>query len=81
MIAADPLTPAMELELSATFMAGEVGIAHKPQMGLEAGLGKGLTQARDAAGNATGPGIRVRTFKTEEVKLHKYLFINRLNAF
>src|SRR2546421_10647360 len=51
-------------------MAGEVGIADKPQMRLEASLGKGFTQPSNAAGNTTGPGIHVRAFKAEDVKLH-----------
>jgi hypothetical protein len=56
-------------------MAGEVGITDKPEMGLKAGRGEGLAQTRDAAGNATGPGILVRPFKAEEMKLHKVLFL------
>jgi hypothetical protein len=51
-------------------MAGEVGIADKPEMRLEAGRGEGFTQASDTAGNAPGPGLLVRAFKAEQVKLH-----------
>jgi hypothetical protein len=51
-------------------MAREVGIADKPEMGFETGRGEGLTQASDTAGNATGPGILVRAFKAEQMKLH-----------
>src|SRR4029453_18788888 len=50
-------------------MAGQVGIADKPQMRLEASLGKGFTQPSNAAGNTTGPGIQVRAFKAEDGKL------------
>jgi hypothetical protein len=39
-------------------------------MRLEAGLGEGLAQASDAAGNAAGPGIPVGAFKADYVKLH-----------
>ena len=55
-------------------MAWEMGSANKPEMGLKAGLGEGLAQASDAAGNATGSGILVRAFKAEDVKLHTVLF-------
>jgi hypothetical protein len=41
-IVADPLTPAMQLELVMDFMAGEMRMAHKPQMRLIAGFGKSL---------------------------------------
>src|SRR5262249_28931996 len=50
-------------------------------MGLKASLGEGLTQASDAAGHATSPGIRVRAFKAEDVKLHTVLFLRGLNTF
>ena len=60
----------MQPELSSSFVAGEVGIADKPEMRLEAGLGEGLTQASDAAGNAAGPGIPVGAFKADYMKLH-----------
>jgi hypothetical protein len=40
-------------------------------MGCEAGLGEGFTETCNATGNATGPGIAVRAFKAEYVKLHK----------
>ena len=62
-------------------MAGEVWIAYKPEMGRKAVRGEGLTQARDTAGNPTGPGIGVRAFKAEDVKLHKTLFLRRCNTF
>jgi len=50
-------------------MTGKVGIADKPQMGLEASLGEGFAQTRDAGSNATGSGIAIRTFKAQYVKL------------
>jgi hypothetical protein len=65
----------MELELSSGFMAGEMGIAHKPEMGLKAGRGEGLTQASDTAGNAPSLGIPVRAFKAEDVKLHNVVLL------
>src|SRR5262245_50239650 len=62
-------------------MAGKVGGANKPEMGLKAGLSESLAQASDAVGNATGSSILVRAFKTEDVKLHKVLFLRALNTF
>jgi hypothetical protein len=50
-------------------MTGKLWIADKPEMSFEAGLDEGLTQTANAAGNAAGPGIPVRAFKAEYVKL------------
>src|SRR5262249_60613157 len=66
----DPLPPPVQPEVSPSLVTRERRIADKPQMGLEASLGEGLTQPTDAARNATGPGILVRAFKAEDVKLH-----------
>jgi hypothetical protein len=60
-------------------MAGEMGIAHKPEMSLKAGRGEGLTQASDTAGNAPSLGIPVRAFKAEDVKLHNVVLLRNFN--
>ena len=65
----NPLAPTMPPKLSGIFMTGKLRIADKPEMGFEAGRGQGLAQTRDAAGNAAGPGIPVRPFEAEYVKL------------
>ena len=65
----NPLAPTMPPKLFAIFMTGKLRIADKPEMGLEAGLGESFTQTGDAAGNAAGPGIPVRPFEAEYVKL------------
>src|SRR5215510_10654806 len=70
MIATDPLTPAMQPQLVLRVMSGQMGIANKPQMGLEAHGGNRLGQAGDPTGNAPSPGIGVRSFKGKHVKLH-----------
>src|SRR5262245_21812898 len=70
MIATDPLTPAMQPQLVLRVMPRQLGIANKPQMGLEAHGGLRLGQAGDPTGNAPGPGIGVRSFKGKHVKLH-----------
>jgi hypothetical protein len=50
-------------------MTGEFGIADKPEMGFEASFGEGFAQTTNAAGNAPRPGLPIRTFKAEYVKL------------
>src|SRR5262245_38532831 len=70
-ILTDPLTPPVQPEVSPAFMPSEGRVADKPQMGLEAGGGEGLTQPTDAARNATRPGILVRAFETQNVKLQR----------
>ena len=77
MIAADPLTPAVQLQNVVRFVAGQLGVAHKPQMGLKPGVGNGLSQAGHPAGNATCLGIGVRAFKRENVKLHGTVLLLR----
>jgi hypothetical protein len=69
MILTDPLAPTVPPKLSSIFVAGKIWIANKPEMGFELGLGESSAQTRDATSNATGPGIAVRTFKAEYVKL------------
>src|SRR2546428_1176956 len=76
MIAADPLTPAVQPELSTHVVAWQVGVAHKPQMRPEAALSQGLCQTDNATRNAPGAGIWVRAFKRQDVPL--YLRVLRL---
>jgi hypothetical protein len=69
MMMTDPLAPTMPPKPSLLFMTGKLGIADKPEMSLEACVGEGFAQSRDAPGNASGSGIAVRPFKAEDVKL------------
>jgi hypothetical protein len=42
MIAADPLTPTVQLEVSVSFVVREVRVTHKPELGLMASVGQSL---------------------------------------
>src|SRR5262249_29300203 len=53
MIAADPLAPAVQPELLTHFVACQVRVTHKPQMGLEVALSQGLCQTDNATRNTT----------------------------
>jgi len=48
MVAADPLAPAMQMELIVVFVTGKIGGTDKPEMRLEASVGQSLSQAGDA---------------------------------
>src|SRR2546427_4431342 len=63
MIAADPLTPTVQLELLADFIAWQVRITDKPQMRLEAALSQGPGQTADTTRNTPSTGIGVRAFE------------------
>jgi hypothetical protein len=69
-VAADPLTPAVQADLIVAVMAGEVGVPDEPRMGLVPRLGEGMGQTGDARRNAPGAGMVVWAFEGEEVKLH-----------
>jgi hypothetical protein len=47
----------------------KVRVADKPEMGFEAGPSEGFAQTGNAARNAAGPGIPIRAFKAQYVKL------------
>jgi hypothetical protein len=61
MVAADSLTPAVQVEPIARFMAGEVGVADEPQVGIKTGIGQDLTQSTHVRGNAASLGIIIGT--------------------
>jgi hypothetical protein len=65
----------MQSKLLLGLMAWQIGIAYKPQMGLEAGRGQSLRQPGNVAGNATSPGIGIRTLKGKDVELHWYVML------
>jgi hypothetical protein len=71
MIVADPLAPAVQVEPVVGLVAGAVGVPHKPEMGVEAGIHQGLAQAADARGDAVGSGLVVGTFKSEQMEWHR----------
>ena len=71
-IAADPLAPPMEVNLPPGLVTGQIGISDIPEMGVEAGLGKRLGQAGDAACEAAGARISVRAFEAKHMDLHLF---------
>src|SRR5690606_28684351 len=71
MIAADPLTPTVQVKTVVPFMAGEVGVTDEPHVCLKAGLSQGLTQPADACGDAARPRIVIRPLEGQKVELHR----------
>jgi len=68
MIAAEPLAPSVQLPPVVRLVAGQLGIAHEPQVSLKARMGKGMSQASHPGGNTPCLGIGDRAFKREYVR-------------
>src|SRR5262249_61598456 len=69
-VAADPLAPAMEVEVPLRLARGQRRIADEPQVGLEPERGQRPRQTVDAAREPTGARVGVRPLEREQVEHH-----------
>jgi hypothetical protein len=69
--AANPLAPAVQVQLPLRLVSWKVGIANEPQMCLEAGGGQGLSEPGNGAANAASLGISVGSLEGKYVKLQR----------
>ena len=69
MIPADPLAPAVQVQLPAHLVPWQRRIANEPEVGFESDVGERFGQTADPAGQPTGASIGIGPLKRENVEL------------
>lgn len=70
-MAAHPLSPAVQVERPLILVAGQVRVSDEPEVGLEAQAGQRAGKPLDARGDAPGSRVRVGALEGEDVKLQR----------
>ena len=72
-VARDPLRPAVQVQRSALLVSGPSGIAHEPQVCLEAETHERADETLHPRREAPGARVRVGSLEREDVELHLQL--------
>ena len=68
-VSADPLAPAVQMEVAPGLVPRERGVSDEPEVGLTAQRGQALGQTLDAGRQPAGPRVRIETLEGEDVEL------------